>query len=269
MPASWSGAFPRATLLALLAANCTRPNPAYLIEQDAHAADQADAAIAVDAGSADLAGPDLAPPAVAPPPLDAAPDTSPEAALAAPIGIAFEDPSDSPVIAPSPGGTSFSDACPGTRALTALAGSTSAVILGLDSVQGRCADLALEGMGPFGITTGDSGTLPLRGELGPIRQSVVCPQRQVIVGFEAASGTWIDRVYVYCAPLTITETAGGLTLVVGAGVRLPTPVGSASLGAFTSSQCDPGKVAVGLRGAEGVAIDRLALHCARPRLIFP
>jgi hypothetical protein len=243
-------------LLALVAAGCTRSNPAFR-------------PAGVEPGDADLpalssALRDAA--AILSPAPDAAPDLATSEAPPASATVSLTDPSGSPPIAPrAPGGAPFGASCGPNRVLTGLIGTSDADgLIGLDSVQPRCAELLLRA--PLVLGTGDSIALAAYGTVGDRRYDVSCPAGQVITGLEGTTGQWIDRLYVYCAALTVRQAAGGLTAAVEAPTRLDAPLGPPSQGSLTTAHCPAGAVAVGIEGNSGFAVDLLALRCARPTL---
>jgi hypothetical protein len=241
-----------AALLCLIA--CTRANPAYYPTEGP----------APDASAAVVVAPDATAPDSAPPVRDAEPAVPDAAAVTA---VVFTEEEVSGAVVPaSPGGEGFDDPCGAGRVLIGLVGSAGYPSLsGVDSLQARCADVVLAGK-PRGFGTGTATTLAVRGTQGPTRQDGTCPADQVVVGFEATTGQWIDRLYVYCATVSIEVKSNLAAVVIGEAVRLPVALGTPSAGVFEQVRCDAGKVAVGIRGASGYALDWLALRCARPTL---
>jgi hypothetical protein len=242
----------QAASLVLLVA-CTRANPAYYPTEGTSLPP-------VDQPLLDAAPlaptPDAAPPA---------PDTMPDAAPA--LALVFtEEELTSGVMPTSPGGDEFDDPCGPGRVLTGLVGSSEYPTLrGLDSVQARCAEVVREGK-PRGFGTGNTTTLAVRGTQGPARHDATCPADQVVVGFEGTTGQWIDNLYVDCAAVSIEVKSNLAVVKIGEPMRLPVALGSPSQGVLESVHCDAGKVAVGIGGASGYAVDRIALRCARPTL---
>jgi hypothetical protein len=246
-----------ALLLALVAAACTRPNPAFQPQGQVEVE-------SIDAGS--LPGARRLPDGALPPSPDVALDLAGLETPPGPAGVALTDPSGSPPIAPrAPGGMPFGASCGPNRVLTGLIGTSGAGgLVGLDSVQPRCADLLLDP--PLVLGTGDSIALAEYGTVGDVRYDGTCPANQVVTGIEGATGQWIDRLYVFCAALTVRQTPGGLAAAVEAPTRLEVPVGPPSQGSVTAAHCPAGAIAVGIEGNSGFAVDLLALRCARPTL---
>jgi hypothetical protein len=69
--------------------------------------------------------------------------------------------------------------------------------------------------------------------------------------------------------VAITGTPGAYTVEVGTPPgKLTTIVGDSAGGApFPPIFCPEGKVAVGIAGGSGAAVDRFGLHCATLRLV--
>jgi hypothetical protein len=185
-------------------------------------------------------------------------------AIPPPPTISFTDLS-SLVYAPGTGGsTAYTGPCfGGSQALTGIL-ATSGGVTGVNSVQGTCNVIAASGGPSYQLTTGPSSTLGPFGPVGPTSQNGSCPANQVVVGFEGASGSWINSMYVYCAPLTITGAPGGYTVTVGAPTKVPTRLGTDGGNPFAAHYCPVGHIGVGILGASGAAIDRFGLYCAKP-----
>ena len=266
-------------LMAGLALACTRPNPAFWPPD--HHADQNDP----EESAPDAAAPGLAPRDVAPPDTTVAsvpdaeestdatanPDTAtgPDAPPP-PGGIALGDPGGSPILRPGEGGDGFSDGCGPGQALVGLSGSSSRGTLpGLTSVRGHCAQLAITGTGPYQVVTTNSHKLDWHGSVEDTRYEALCPQDQVVVGFDGMAGSWIDQLVVWCATVSIDEGPAGYAIKLGPPVRLGTALGRPGLGPMITGggRCDPGKIAVGIQGASGLAVDRFGLDCARPLVL--
>jgi hypothetical protein len=238
------------------------------------AVDAADAASGIDVATSDLpapvvdmaadapdAIPDVPGPEVPLPPADATGDLA-EVAAPAPT-ISFTDPS-SFVYAPGTGGTDFTAPCPGpSQAIIGVIG-TSGGVVGVNSLQATCGVLEVIGAPSFQLTTRPSATLGPFGAVRPTPHDGTCPANQAFVGFEGASGSWLNSLYVYCAPLTVTQSGSSYTVTVGAPARLPTRFGSDGGVPFAARFCPAGQLAVGILGGAGSAIDRLGLLCARP-----
>jgi hypothetical protein len=245
----------------LVAMACTRSNPAYqpeAIGEDA-SAPTADAAPKLMA--------DVAPPVEAPPAL-LAPDAAADQWPPAPAQVSLTEPDNSPPVMPAnPGGNAFGDWCGEGRVLIGVLGTSEYEdLVGLNSAQARCADLTLTSDPPWLVRTGDGANLARHGTTGPRRHDATCPPNQVVVGIEAAAGQWIDRMYVHCAALTVRQESRGYVVVIEPPTRLEVPLGPPAKTGFTASPCPAGKIAVGIEGNSGLAVDWVSLRCARPTL---
>jgi hypothetical protein len=230
-------------------------------------ADAGEAGAVTPDARADLAEPDAAPsPPDAPPDVTPSPpDTPPDVVDAAPPPptISFTD-SSSIIHAPGTGGVDFTGPCVGSLALMGLIG-TSGGVVGLNSVQGTCGVIEATGGAPsYQLTTRQSATVGPYGPVRPTTHDGSCPANHVIIGFEGGSGSWINYLHVYCAPLTLTASGGSYTVTVGAPTRVATQLGMAGGTPFAARYCPAGQVATGILGAAGGAIDRFGLYCARP-----
>jgi len=131
-------------------------------------------------------------------------------------------------------------------------------------VQARCAELTVTSS--LQIGTGASVVLAPHGTVTSVHHDGSCPANQVITGLEGATGQWIERVYVYCAPLAVRQVSGRPTAVVEAPTRMEVPLGPPTPNPFAAVHCPAGAIAVGIEGNSGFAVDLLALRCARPTL---
>jgi hypothetical protein len=248
----------------LLALACTRANPAYFPTDGTSPP--------IDRPPPDAAAAAIAPLDAAPPPPDAAPLDADAAADAA-SGVTFTDPGFSMEVMPAnPGGEGFDDPCGPGEVLVGLVGTVgtnlfgaNSDLLGVNSVQARCAAAVTAGK-PGGFGTGASRALAAHGTEGPDRQNATCPADQVIVGFEGTTGQWIDRLYVHCASVEVQKGTGFPLVIIGEGTRLPVGLGKDTPETLQLVRCDTGKIAVGIRGASGLAVDSFGLRCARPQL---
>jgi hypothetical protein len=211
--------------------------------------------------------PDAAVPAVT---RDGAPDsavTAPDAAASSDAipALVFMDEVTTVGVRPvNPGGEEFEDPCEAGRVLVGLVGTAGPDINGVNSVQARCAELVLGK--PRGFGTENPRTLAVHGVAGPDGQDATCPPDQVVVGFEGSTGQWIDRLYVDCAPVSFQSSNRLAVVSVGTATRLPVELGQPAQGILQMVRCEKGKIAVGIRGAAGRAVDWLGLRCARPTL---
>jgi hypothetical protein len=273
----------RVTTVVMAAAvlGCTVPNPAFLrTRPDADLDDQTGGALVVDAAraadtrrvAADVglrATPDLepAPPdlAASVPDLAPAPDLAPDAARG-PRSLVLANGGGTGAHGGT-GGVARSGACPGDQVLIGYRGSLGNDNGGsqvLYSLAASCGELVVTGGNPYSVTVVARGTLPEVGGSGTTRFTSLCPANQVIVGFSGRAGTFLDRLQLQCAPLSITGTAT-LSVLVGAPTAL-TRYGGTGGTAFQDA-CPAGHVARGHSINEGSLIDSLAFTCAAPTVV--
>lgn len=90
-------------------------------------------------------------------------------------------------------------------------GSNNNLIHG--KIQALCALMSFrfEG-GKCLVKTGEPSSLPLRGNTGAIEWTRICPQDQVIVGYDGRAGSDIDQITLFCAPLHISASDNGYTM---------------------------------------------------------
>lgn len=237
---------------------------------------------------------DLANPDVPPPPIDMAVDVAADTAVGVAADTAVDVAADTavdltpdaaadlvdagpppPVISliesspivytPGTGGSSFAAPCGGAgQALIGVSG-TSGGVVGLNSVQGACGVIEVTGAAPgYQLSTRPSATLGPYGPVRPTTHDGSCPANQVVVGFEGGSGSWINYLFIYCATLTVTGSAGSYAVTVGAPSRVPSRLGPEGGTPFAARYCPAGEIAAGILGASGSAIDRFGVYCARP-----
>jgi hypothetical protein len=183
-----------------------------------------------------------------------------------PTGITLTDIVNSGVTSGT-GGSEFTSACPDGQALVTFTGTWGGMYMGLESLQGTCGTLGISGSGPYTVTAPPDGNV--LGPLGAVSPTTIdgpCPEGQVVVGFEGRSGDWVDQLTFYCAPLTISDSTGSYVLTVGTGAPITTPVGPDTGTPFQTISCPDGKIAVGIIGRSGAAIDAIGLSCATPTL---
>jgi hypothetical protein len=182
-----------------------------------------------------------------------------------PTGITLTDPMNSDVT-PGTGGSDYSQTCADGQALVSFSGTWGGTYMGLESLQATCGTLGITGSDPYMVTIPPDGAM--LGPLGQVSPQMIdgpCPDGQAVVGFEGRSGDWIDQLTFYCAPLTISGAAGSYTLAVGSSAPA-TAIGPETGSPFSTIMCPDGKIAVGIFGRSGAAIDAIGLQCATPTL---
>jgi hypothetical protein len=183
-----------------------------------------------------------------------------------PTGVTLTDPMNSDVT-PGTGGSEYTDNCADGQVLVSFTGTWGGMYMGLESLQGACATLGVSSSAPYQVTlTAGGSVLGPHGQESPTTIDGVCPDGQAVTGFEGRSGDWVDQLTFYCSPLTITDNAGTFTLDVGTASPITTAVGPDTGTPFSTISCPTGKIAVGIFGRSGAAIDAVGIVCATPTL---
>ena len=90
-----------------------------------------------------------------------------------------------------------------------------------------------------------------------------CPKGSVVMGFEGRTGSFLDQLVLWCAPLTVSASASSYTFSVGTSSALA-PVGGSGGGVFAPSACANNQIAFGHSGRNGQWVDALSLACGTP-----
>lgn len=189
-----------------------------------------------------------------------------------PTGIAVAEATTNVVRTCSEPAVRFADRCPRGQVLIGFNGTLEAPggAAYLRSLQGVCGRLSVSTAAPWLVTTEEAGTLPLRDLDLPQKQSVLCPEGEVVTAFSGRSGLWIDGLEIRCAPLEIVEIAGELEVTVGTS-RSAGQLGAKSGGsAFASQECPNETVAVGQTGGtvlSGDVLGEVGVACAGVQLL--
>jgi hypothetical protein len=137
----------------------------------------------------------------------------------------------------------------------------------LRSFQPICGTLVVTGDETFAVQTLPSETLAQVGDTnGSVAQTVMCPPDQMVVGFGAHSGSFIDSIAFSCAPLEIVSTDAGYAVVVGGATTMASIGGPRGM-TLTLVTCPIGTIAVGSAGKAGRDINSFGLLCGTPTLV--
>jgi hypothetical protein len=199
---------------------------------------------------------------------DAGVTTEPAAPI--PTGIVLEGGQATPLEAPSPGGSAYSQLCAEDEVLIGYQGTRLDSGPGanyLRSFEAVCGALSITQDGSYSIAIDESQTLAQVGVDGAATTGpVFCPAGQAIVGFSGNSGGYIDHLVFHCAPLTLASTADGYVVSLGTATPQPTILGGPSGNPFAAKGCPPGQIAVGNSGRSGLSIDAFGLLCGTPEV---
>jgi hypothetical protein len=189
-----------------------------------------------------------------------------------PTGIAVSGAIASPLAAPSTSGTTYARVCPRDTVVIGYTGTVNlpdASVNYLRSFQAVCGSLAVAGISTYAVEVLPNETLAQVGDTkGTLLQAVMCPPNQIVVGFGAHSGSFIDSLAFSCAPLEISEPdASSFELLVGAPTTMAAIGGPRGM-TLTQVQCPEGTIAVGHAGKAGHDINSFGLLCGTPSLVF-
>lgn len=131
-----------------------------------------------------------------------------------------------------------SDVCGPGQALIALIGSNR-FDLNVWELVGRCGTLTIPAGGAPVVKVEPAQILDPHGAGGNISWSSDCPIDQIVVGLSVrADNAGLYQLSVHCAPLVITETADGFTVMSGAPTKLPLQPSQTAKGQLAEAPCD-------------------------------
>jgi hypothetical protein len=136
----------------------------------------------------------------------------------------------------------------------------------LRSIEALCASLTITGTTTYAVETRPAEKLARVGNIvGEVVQTATCPPNQIVVGFTAHTGAFIDSLEFVCAPLQISSTPP-YALSIGREttlMRIGGPRGDTTF----QAQCPRGALATGHSGRSGDAIDSFGLLCESPSIV--
>jgi len=168
-------------------------------------------------------------------------------------------------------GTNFSGRCAPNEVVIGFSGTVEpadAATNWLRSFRAICGSLTTTTSQPYAVTTTQTNMLPVRGVPQSVAQTRLCPTNQVVVGFIAKSGGWIDQLRPSCAPFVIGGTSPSYTLTLGPSMPLPDYVGGPNGDVTVPFQCPMGQVIVGDEGRASAAIEAFGMRCAQLSLVI-
>ena len=173
-------------------------------------------------------------------------------------------------LAPSDGGSVFTDSCQPDGVVTAANGTNepSTGTTAPRSLQVVCSTISIAGTGPYEVTTSTKAILPVRGDFpGTVIQNRPCPNNTVIVGVDTRAGMWVDQLKFLCAELAVSGGPDMYTLSVGSATPLQ-DIGGLGGSPAPSINCAPGEIVTTFYIHAGAAIDSFGLGCAKPSLDY-
>ncbi len=187
-----------------------------------------------------------------------------------PVGITLGAVVSTEQLLPSDGGATYRDTCMGNQVVIGFNGTTDPPSTGSSypkSIQVVCGELRISDNAPFTVTTSMTGALSSRGDGSTTFVSRSCPPDQVVMGFDARTGNYVDQLTFRCAPLSISAGPNGYVLAVDRGLSIDS-IGGAGGVVVPPVSCPSGAIAVGSAVRAGQAIDAFGLLCAKPTLAF-
>lgn len=135
-------------------------------------------------------------------------------------------------------GLTVRSSCPAGSVLIGLHAQIAQNVIG--QLQGICG---IPRFAPAAsqLTIGPGKTLDVQGDAVGEPVTARCPPDQVVVGFDGRYGILLDRLRLYCSPVTIVDH----TLAIAEGVPIE-PIGGDGGGPFPTAECAPGAVASGV-----------------------
>ncbi|WP_437968963.1 hypothetical protein WMF04_06585 [Sorangium sp. So ce260] len=188
----------------------------------------------------------------------------------APSGVTVVDQTFTELRGRADAGTPVMDGCPQGQVILGLRGALGALgesfIHG--KIQAQCGHLELAGDGPYTITTTLGDTTPFQGTYGSESWEMMCPENEVVVGFSGWAGSYLDVLFIACAPLVVTGPPDDLRVEIGP-VTWPDGVGGDGGSEFPDTFCGAHQVAnlVQTVVASG-PIASFGVGCATPSLTY-
>lgn len=153
------------------------------------------------------------------------------------------------------------DLCPTGSVLVGLNAQLDQEVVG--QLQGVCGALQLSDVGALHVAIAPGATLELRGGASGMPVTRLCPQDNVVVGFEGRSGALFDELVLRCAPLLVAEH----TIALGEPILLE-PIGNPGGSAFELTECTGSAVAAGVQTSSDHWIVGFGLTCANVTLTW-
>ncbi|WP_437735192.1 hypothetical protein [Sorangium sp. So ce1335] len=160
--------------------------------------------------------------------------------------------------------------CPGSQVIVGVRGALGTLgesfIHG--KIQAQCGHLELTGDGSYTITTAPGDVTPLQGTYGSESWDIMCPENEVVVGFSGWSGSYLDLLFIACAPLVVTGPPGDLRVELGP-VTWPDGVGGDGGSEFPDTFCGADQIANRFQAVvAGGPVAAFGLGCATPSLTY-
>ncbi len=172
------------------------------------------------------------------------------------------------------GSGAFADTCPHNQVLIGLNVWTNpGTSIGSDFIQqsqGVCGKLEVAA---DSLSVIPGSELRVRGlgfsEGEEEMTALLCGPDEVVVGFDGNAGFYVEKVRVFCAPLSIADSGDGLQIVVGEAAPGASVQKKDSGGEAFSSLCPEGQVARGPAVRGGGWLDAFGTICTTPTVAYP
>lgn len=187
-----------------------------------------------------------------------------------PIGIEFvSTPAFTELATSSREGTEYIDSCPKGQIVIGFQGfmfdDAGRLFHGrIRTVCGAPSVSLIDDRCVVEMNTGAS--LPTRGSAGDVEWTRMCPQNEMIMGYQAWTGSDIDQIVFRCAPLRITGDGNGHTVTRGPFTDLG-PVGADSGTSTFQADCPDGQIATIADFFADGFLRAIALGCQVPVLV--
>ena len=171
------------------------------------------------------------------------------------------------------GGDAFDDVCPEGQVLVGFRSGVYDGGVALSGLGGVCATPGLSSGGASTLALSPGASLPSHGMMAARIESVMCPEGQVVVGYEGraftdavSQGTYLSRLAIRCAPLVIEGLPDAPATSRGAISTMSSLGDAVDDGAvpIPATDCPEGQIAVASRGRSTAVVDAFGLGCAPP-----
>jgi hypothetical protein len=180
-------------------------------------------------------------------PHTAGTETETTSANACPTGLAFDSSTYyTQAIYGTSGGTEYHDRCSAGQVIVGFRGYLTTIPSGTQ-VHGSLGTICgvprvSLSNGKCIVQTSVGTSLSLRGTVGDIEWTQLCPENEIIMGFKAWIGADIDSIVFRCAPLIITSNGNGFAITRGPFTDLAS-VGGEMTQPQEQTDCPDGQVA--------------------------
>lgn len=136
-------------------------------------------------------------------------------------------------------------------------------------IQALCAAASISlKNGECVVEMGTTTPSPLRGSVGNREWTRMCPEGQVIVGYQGTTGMDIDRIFFTCAPLLIEPEKDGHSITLGQVTYLDQAGGDGGNYPY-QDECPKDQVATtSVTHTSNILLNGLGMGCRTPSLVY-